>query len=312
MLDAEVISAGNLAVFRDTILLNAQLEPVSANACLQDRVVLLYFAAGRLEACRSFTCLLRRFHEVLANKGGDVPVVIFVSHDDNKEEQLQFFQEGGMHPEWLCASWSNDLRERGLNADHIPAVIVLDTEGRAVVTDVYAQISQDCTFQDSATFENAVIQKWYGWRHVASAERVIEGDVMRSGFSAQVPEHMEGSSSSSCGPPSSFTAPWVGSPSASVAENGFDSSVFRDVARIREARAGHDAEFGSDVASNGGSDYGELGGHVARDAEVDRMIPNPEEAVASLTAMGFDEAAARSALEAANGDVDAAVALIVG
>ena len=61
------------------------------------------------------------------------------------------------------------------------------------ITDLSGVISYgDVQKKDSATFENAVIQKWYGWRHVASAERVIEGDVMRSGFSAQVPEHMEG------------------------------------------------------------------------------------------------------------------------
>lgn len=84
---------------------------VEAEAALQNKVVALYFAAGRCASSRDFAPLLRRFYaELVAEARPPAPLeVVFVSADRSEQEMLDFMRE--QHGAWLALPFYDPLRQ---------------------------------------------------------------------------------------------------------------------------------------------------------------------------------------------------------
>lgn len=84
---------------------------VEAEAALQNKVVALYFAAGRCASSRDFAPLLCRFYaELVAEARTPAPFeVVFVSADGSEQEMLDFMRE--LHGAWLALPFDDPLRQ---------------------------------------------------------------------------------------------------------------------------------------------------------------------------------------------------------
>ncbi|XP_044796270.1 nucleoredoxin-like protein 2 isoform X4 [Bubalus bubalis] len=84
---------------------------VEAEAALQNKVVALYFAAGRCAPSRDFTPLLCDFYEELVDEARPpAPFeVVFVSADGSAQEMLEFMQE--LHGAWLALPFHDPYRQ---------------------------------------------------------------------------------------------------------------------------------------------------------------------------------------------------------
>lgn len=178
---------GLSALFKGASLKRLSGEAVSVLAALKDKTVLLYFAAGWAKPCKDFNPVLSKFYD-LVRASDDSIVVIFVSNDKSREEQLAFFTEGGMHPDWLMVEWSYDLEEimENFNMEKIPGLIVVDRDGKAVVDNARDQV-EDIFFDkrgkasDPAGHQAAVSEKWSDWRRKAGDWRASEGRTLGGG-----------------------------------------------------------------------------------------------------------------------------------
>ncbi|KAI5933696.1 nucleoredoxin-like protein 2 [Manis javanica] len=110
---------------------------VEAEAALQNKVVALYFAAGRCAPSRDFTPLLSRFYEALVDEARPpAPFeVVFVSADDSAQDMLAFMSE--LHGAWLALPFQDPLRHE-LRARYrittIPKLVIVKPSGE-VITD---------------------------------------------------------------------------------------------------------------------------------------------------------------------------------
>ncbi|XP_055984078.1 nucleoredoxin-like protein 2 [Sorex fumeus] len=110
---------------------------VEAEAALQNKVVALYFAAGRCAPSRDFTPLLCDFYTELVGDGRPpAPFeVVFVSADGSAQEMLDFMRE--LHGAWLALPFQDpyrhELRTR-YKITTIPKLVVVKQSGE-VITD---------------------------------------------------------------------------------------------------------------------------------------------------------------------------------
>uniref|UniRef100_A0AC11ATQ6 Nucleoredoxin like 2 n=1 Tax=Ovis aries TaxID=9940 RepID=A0AC11ATQ6_SHEEP len=110
---------------------------VEAEAALQNKVVALYFAAGRCAPSRDFTPLLCDFYEELVDEARPpAPFeVVFVSADGSAQEMLEFMQE--LHGAWLALPFHDPYRHELRTRYHItaiPRLVILKPSGE-VITD---------------------------------------------------------------------------------------------------------------------------------------------------------------------------------
>ncbi|XP_053434645.1 nucleoredoxin-like protein 2 isoform X3 [Nycticebus coucang] len=84
---------------------------VEAETALQNKVVALYFAAGRCAPSRDFTPLLCDFYTALVGEARrPAPFeVVFVSADGSAEEMLDFMRE--LHGAWLALPFHDPYRQ---------------------------------------------------------------------------------------------------------------------------------------------------------------------------------------------------------
>lgn len=84
---------------------------VEAEVALQNKVVALYFAAGRCSPSRDFTPLLCDFYtELVSEARRPAPFeVVFVSADGSAEEMLDFMRE--LHGSWLALPFHDPYRQ---------------------------------------------------------------------------------------------------------------------------------------------------------------------------------------------------------
>jgi len=113
--------------------------------------------------------------------------VIFVSNDRSREEQVAFFERGGMHPDWLMVEWAPDLQDLmdTFHVEKIPELVVLDKEGKAVVKnacheviDLFTGKNKERTNPSIESIKAAVATKWTEWRRLAGDWRVSEGQAL--------------------------------------------------------------------------------------------------------------------------------------
>jgi len=178
------------ALFKGASVVGRDSQPVSVVSTLRDRTVLLYFAAGRVESCRSFNSLLTTFYDII-READDSIAVIFVSNDKSKEEQLAFFRDGGMHADWLMVEFTYDLQDimDTFKVEKIPQLTVVSRDGRAVVEDARDQVlriflDERGRRKDEATVRIAVAEQWGEWRRLAGDWRAIGGQTLGGSPSA--------------------------------------------------------------------------------------------------------------------------------
>ncbi|ELW61827.1 Nucleoredoxin-like protein 2 [Tupaia chinensis] len=92
-------------------LVTREGAPVEAEAVLQNKVVALYFAAGRCALSRDFTPLLRDVYAALVGEARrPAPFeVVFVSTDGSAREMLDFMRE--LHGPWLALPFHDPYRQ---------------------------------------------------------------------------------------------------------------------------------------------------------------------------------------------------------
>ncbi|XP_035925972.1 nucleoredoxin-like protein 2 [Halichoerus grypus] len=110
---------------------------VEAEAALQNKVVALYFAAGRCASSRDFAPLLCRFYaELVAEARPPAPFeVVFVSADGSERDMLDFMRQ--LHGAWLALPFHDPLRHELRTRYHIsvtPRLVVVKPSGE-VITD---------------------------------------------------------------------------------------------------------------------------------------------------------------------------------
>ncbi|XP_049751548.1 nucleoredoxin-like protein 2 [Elephas maximus indicus] len=110
---------------------------VEAEAALQNKVVALFFAAGRCAPSRDFTPLLCDFYTELVDEAQPpAPFeVVFVSADCSEEEMLGFMRE--LHGAWLALPFHDPLRlelKKRYDVTAIPKLVVVKQSGE-VITD---------------------------------------------------------------------------------------------------------------------------------------------------------------------------------
>lgn len=84
---------------------------VEAEAALQNKVVALYFAAGRCAPSRDFTPLLCAFYtQLVGERRPPAPFeVVFVSADGSAREMRDFMRE--LHGAWLALPFHDPYRQ---------------------------------------------------------------------------------------------------------------------------------------------------------------------------------------------------------
>jgi len=174
---------GLVSLFKGASILNRKLEPVSVITQLKDKVVLLYFASAKIEKIDRFNKHLKEFYDIVADGSGEAPVIIFVSNDGSKEDQLRLFQERGMSESWLCVEFSAQLQDiaNTFGIEMIPAIIVTDKNGKAVVKNGVEELSEVFRIVDDEARKQAYLDKWLEWRKLAGDWRVSGGYTLSGG-----------------------------------------------------------------------------------------------------------------------------------
>lgn len=201
--------SGVSALFKGASLISRNGETVSALTGLQDKTALFYFASKRVESCRRFNELLSRFYEAVRQTDDSI-VVIFVSNDESKEDQVEFFKGSGMHAEWLMVEWTYDLEDIAENfkVEKIPCLLVVSREGRAVVSDALDQV-WDLVQKEGAEASRlraAVDAKWAEWRRLAGDWRASAGQTLGGSAASSSSAAAAGGGGSGRGAPQATTA----------------------------------------------------------------------------------------------------------
>ncbi|XP_003795069.1 nucleoredoxin-like protein 2 [Otolemur garnettii] len=118
---------------------------VEAEAALQNKVVALYFAAGRCAPSHDFTPLLCDFYTALVGEARrPAPFeVVFVSADGSAEEMQDFMLE--LHGSWLALPfhdpYRHELRKR-YNITAIPKLVIVKQNGEVITSKGRKQIRE--------------------------------------------------------------------------------------------------------------------------------------------------------------------------
>ncbi|XP_005371375.1 nucleoredoxin-like protein 2 [Microtus ochrogaster] len=136
-------------------LVTREGEVVEAEAALQNKVVALYFAAGRCAPSRDFTPLLCDFYTALVSEARrPAPFeVVFVSADGSPEEMLDFMRE--LHGAWLALPFHDPYRhelKKRYDITAIPKLVVIKPNGAVITSKGRKQIRE----RGLACFQNWV------------------------------------------------------------------------------------------------------------------------------------------------------------
>ncbi|XP_077886782.1 nucleoredoxin-like protein 2 [Ictidomys tridecemlineatus] len=118
---------------------------VEAEAALQNKVVALYFAAGRCAPSRDFTPLLGDFYAALVGAARPpAPFeVVFVSADGSAQEMLDFMRQ--QHGAWLALPFHDPYRhelKRRYDITAIPRLVILKPNGEVITSKGRKQIRE--------------------------------------------------------------------------------------------------------------------------------------------------------------------------
>ncbi|XP_046282973.1 nucleoredoxin-like protein 2 [Marmota monax] len=128
---------------------------VEAEAALQNKVVALYFAAGRCAPSRDFTPLLCDFYTALVGAARQpAPFeIVFVSADGSAQEMLDFMRQ--QHGAWLALPFHDPYRhelKRRYDITAIPRLVILRPNGEVITSKGRKQIRE----RGLACFQNWV------------------------------------------------------------------------------------------------------------------------------------------------------------
>eukprot|EP00929_Paragymnodinium_shiwhaense_P097252 TRINITY_DN58_c0_g1_i1.p1 TRINITY_DN58_c0_g1~~TRINITY_DN58_c0_g1_i1.p1 ORF type:complete len:445 (-),score=138.89 TRINITY_DN58_c0_g1_i1:326-1579(-) len=124
----------------DLLAAGMEKKPV-ADALSGKKAVALYFSAHWCPPCRGFTPKLAAWYkENLAAKGLEV---VFVSSDKDESQFKEYFAE----MPWLALPFSERAKKEALSkkfkVNGIPALVILDADGKTITTDGRSAVSQD-------------------------------------------------------------------------------------------------------------------------------------------------------------------------
>ncbi|NXA15065.1 NXNL1 protein, partial [Sapayoa aenigma] len=112
---------------------------------LDNKVLLLYFGAGRCPRCRRFAPLLKDFFQRLTDEfyveRSSQLVLVYVSRDETEEQQSSFLRS--MPRRWLALPFGDSFgRELELrfSVSELPAVVVLKPSGDVLVSNAVEEI----------------------------------------------------------------------------------------------------------------------------------------------------------------------------
>ncbi|XP_004851382.1 nucleoredoxin-like protein 2 [Heterocephalus glaber] len=128
---------------------------VEAEVALQNKVVALYFAAGRCAPSRDFTPLLCDFYTALVGEARrPAPFeVVFVSVDGSAQEMLDFMLE--LHGAWLALPFHDPYRhelKKKYSITATPKLLIVKQSGEVITSKGRKQIRE----QGLACFQNWV------------------------------------------------------------------------------------------------------------------------------------------------------------
>jgi len=284
---------------------------------LQGKVVALYFSAHWCPPCRGFTPNLKKFYEG-AKMAGCALEIVFVSSDKSESEGLEYFR--GEHGDWLMLDFAQkgDLGER-YEVRGIPSLVIVEPSGKAAaVSDARSQVAEAANSGLDAV--KAVVQAWEqlcgDWRQTAgnSLGGASGGDAeyMRACRLAR----LEGREP----PPPPTAAPIVTPPAPVAALTTPVASAVPDAAKASQLTdMGFNAEQAAQALASTNGDVESaaavlLGGDAAdvQASETNGPVEVPEAAVEQLVAMGFAGEQARQALTATGGNIENAMAILLG
>ncbi|XP_020039294.1 nucleoredoxin-like protein 2 [Castor canadensis] len=116
-------------------LMTREGRAVEADVALQNKVVALYFAAGRCAPSRDFTPLLCEFYAALVGEAKrPAPFeVVFVSADGSAQEMRDFMRQ--MHGAWLALPFHDPYRhelKKRYNVTAIPKLVIVKQNGEVI------------------------------------------------------------------------------------------------------------------------------------------------------------------------------------
>lgn len=220
--------------------------------------------------------MLKSFYESV-NGGGANFQIVFVSSDKSEGEAREYFKND--HGDWLLLDFS---QKDGLGEKYgvkgIPSLVVIDSAGNSIAPDARDQVGSTAEKGDAAAMK-AVVAEWAkhcgDWRETA-------GESLGGAYVAGSPEAMRAARLARLG----------GGPPPPVQQAPAPSPA--PVAQAAPAAQAPTLP-------------------AAQTAPAPAVPPAADAtAMAQLTSMGFDAGKAKQALEATNGDVDAAAAVLLG
>jgi nucleoredoxin len=132
-------------------ILTHDAAATSSEALKGTEIVGLYFSAHWCPPCRRFTPLLAKRYEELKQAGHSFEIV-FVSSDQSEAAFAEYWEE----MPWKALAYSQTATKESLSkvfgVNGIPALILLDGEGKLITTDGREAIMQ-CSFDKIGTYE---------------------------------------------------------------------------------------------------------------------------------------------------------------
>lgn len=243
---------------------------------LQGKVVGLYFSAHWCPPCRGFTPMLKGFYETLKGKG--LPFeIIFVSSDKSDSEASSYFQND--HGDWLKLDYGQKDSTSKFEVKGIPTFIVIDSAGKAVAPEARDQV---------ASAQNAeAMEKVFGdWQKLCADWRATAGASVGGAPAVQDAAAMRAARLARLG-----GGPPVPAPKSAPVAAPEPTPAATPAPAVPEAPAATPAQVGVE-SSAAGQQY------------------DPQ-AIQQITGMGFTEEQAKHALEAAAGNVETAVSILL-
>jgi nucleoredoxin len=243
---------------------------------LQGKVVALYFSAHWCPPCRGFTPKLKEFYEGIKSKG--LPFeIIFVSSDRSEAEASSYFQND--HGDWLILDLGQKDGVAGkFGIKGIPALIVIDSSGKAVDAEARNPVA-------SADEKPESREKVFAdWQKLCADWRATAGASVGGAPAAQDAAAMRAARLARLGGGPPVPAP---APAATPAPAPAPTPA---PAQAPPAEPEPPAQSG---------------------AQSDSGLQSDPEAIKQITGMGFTEEQAKNALEAAAGNVEMAISILV-
>jgi nucleoredoxin len=178
------MAAGFASLLGDELL--SATGPVKTEEALKGKVVGLYFSAHWCPPCKGFTPKLAGWYkDSLAAKGFEV---VFISSDRDQESFDDYFKE----MPWKALPFTEKSKKEALSNKYkvrgIPTLVILDEEGRVIVTDGRSAVSGDPEGHDfpwrPKPFSAILGTEFVGKGDTALGKSAVEGKVLGLYFSA--------------------------------------------------------------------------------------------------------------------------------